>query len=722
MTRGRIDLIGIGPGDPRQMTLAAREALAESELIVGYRPYLELIGELISTQACLASGMTEELARCRSALDWARCGRRVALISSGDVGLFGMAGPLFELLFADGWQPGAAPEVRVFPGITAAVACAARLGAPLNQDFCAISLSDQLTPWSTIAARLEAAAQADFVIALYNPRSRRRQQQLLWARDLLRRHKPAETPVAIVTAAYRDGERVALRTLTDLAEAEIGMHSTLIIGNRSTQRRDAVLFTPRGYGRKYHLTDGRAREGETPGHSLRARESRPTRNLTHDTHHCPALFLAATASGQGKTTLVSALARHHRNAGKRVRVFKIGPDFLDPMILAHASRAEVEPLDLWMVGETACQRALHAAADEADLILVEGAMGLFDGDPSGADLAERFGLPVAVLIDARGMGQTFGALALGLVRYRPELCIAGVIANRVGSPRHAEMLRAGLPAEVPFLGALPRLDEAALPSRHLGLVQAEEIADLDQRLDAAAAHLADTALAELPEPVAFAAPPPDPVPAPLLQGRRIAVARDAAFSFLYATNLRLLEALGAELSFFSPLHDPAVKADAIYLPGGYPELHLHALADNQTMHHALRAHVVAGRPLYAECGGMLYLLESLSDKNGDCARLVGLLPGHGRLQPRLAGLGMQSLITPSGTLRGHSFHHSTMETPLEPSAHGRRQRDGAQGEPVYRQGALTASYLHLYFPSAPAAAAAFFLEQIHDAPSNSKPR
>ncbi|WPL17399.1 Cobyrinic acid A,C-diamide synthase [Thiorhodovibrio winogradskyi] len=425
---------------------------------------------------------------------------------------------------------------------------------------------------------------------------------------------------------------------------------------------------------------------------------------------CPALFLSATSSGQGKTTLTAALARHHRRAGRRVRVFKVGPDFLDPMILAHASGAEVEPLDLWMVGEACCQRLLHEAAAEADLILVEGAMGLFDGNPSGADLAERFGLPVAVLIDARGMGQTFGALALGLACYRPGLRLAGVIANRVGSERHKEMIRAGLSENIPLLGALPRFDDAALPSRHLGLVQAEEIADLDHRLDAASCRLADTALADLPPAVSFAPLSPESPPplTPRLAGQRIAVARDAAFSFLYAANLRLLQSLGAELMFFSPLHDPGVAADAIYLPGGYPELHLERLAANRSMHASLRAHIEAGKPLYAECGGMLSLLETLTDKQGHGAQLSGLLPGHGRLQPRLAGLGMQSLATPAGELRGHSFHHSTMDSSLIPSTYGIRQRDGGRGEPVYRHGSLTASYLHLYFPSAPDAAAAFF--------------
>ncbi len=424
---------------------------------------------------------------------------------------------------------------------------------------------------------------------------------------------------------------------------------------------------------------------------------------------CPALFLTACSSGQGKTTLVAALARYHRRLGRRVRVFKTGPDFLDPMILSRASGAEVAPLDLWMVGEADCRRKLYAAAAEADLILIEGAMGLFDGTPSGADLAETFAIPVAALIDARGMGQTFGALALGLATYRPALRFAGVIANQVASARHAEMIQSGIADSVPYLGAIPRLAGAALPSRHLGLVQAEEIADLEQRLDAAADLIGDTALADLPAPVAFSPALEQTLLPPLLAGQHIAVARDAAFSFIYADNLRLLQAMGAELSFFSPLVDTDISADAVYLPGGYPELHLQTLAANTGIQRALRAHVAAHRPLYAECGGMLYLLECLTDKSGVEAKMAALLPGQGRMQQRLAGLGMQSLATPKGRLRGHSFHHSTMETPLSPHAYAHRQRDGQSGEVFYRHGSLRASYLHLYFPSAPEAAAALFL-------------
>jgi cobyrinic acid a,c-diamide synthase len=424
---------------------------------------------------------------------------------------------------------------------------------------------------------------------------------------------------------------------------------------------------------------------------------------------CPGLLVAATASGQGKTTLAAALTRHHVRQGRRVRVFKVGPDFLDPMILARASGSEVLPLDLWMVGGDECARLLHAAAGDADLILVEGAMGLFDGEPSAADLAARFGLPVVGLMDARGMGQTFGALALGLGTRRSDVSLAGVVANRVAGARHREMLSAGLPDGIPLLGTLPRCDDAALPSRHLGLVQAAEIADLERRLDLVADELAESPLASLLPPVVFGSPPPaEPIPR-RLAGRRIAVAQDAAFSFLYAENLRVLRALGAELSFFSPLADAALDADAVYLPGGYPELHLAALATNRPMHAALRRHLTAGRPIYAECGGMLYLLDGLADRAGERAGLVGLMPGEGRMQPRLAGLGMQALRTPDGELRGHSFHHSTMATPAQPIAYAVRQHDGHPGEPFYRFGPLRASYLHLYFPSNPVAAAGLFL-------------
>jgi cobyrinic acid a,c-diamide synthase len=417
---------------------------------------------------------------------------------------------------------------------------------------------------------------------------------------------------------------------------------------------------------------------------------------------CPALFVSAPASNQGKTTLTAALARLHSAQGRTVHVFKTGPDFLDPMILARASGSPAYQLDLWMGGEAHCRSLLFAAAGVADLILIEGVMGLFDGTPSSADLAQLLGVPVLAVIDAESMAQTFGAIAHGLATYRPGLPFHGVLANRVAGARHAELLQQGM--RLPYLGSVMRDSKLELPDRHLGLVQAEEVGDLEDRLSSAAAALQETRLTELPPPVAFTALPAS-APEPLLRNVRIGVARDQAFSFLYRANLDLLQELGAELRFFSPLVDSELPGvDSIYLPGGYPELHLPQLSANRAMAEALKRHVEAGKPLYAECGGMLYLMESIMD-----ARMAGILPGKVTLQPRLKGLGYQSAQLPGlGTLRGHTFHHSTLETTLTPWARGERLFNTTPGEAIYREGSLIASYLHNYFPSNPLAAARLF--------------
>lgn len=423
---------------------------------------------------------------------------------------------------------------------------------------------------------------------------------------------------------------------------------------------------------------------------------------------CPALLIAAPASGQGKTTVTAALARLYSRQGKRVQVFKCGPDFLDPMILARASGQPVYQLDLWMVGEVESRRLLWQAAGDADLILIEGVMGLFDGSPSAADLARHFAVPVMAVIDASAMAQTFAALAHGLATFQPELPFSGVLGNRVGSERHGQILADALPESIRWYGALPRSADIELPSRHLGLVQADELADLDARLDAAADALAASAQVELPPPVDFAAPQVRPVE-PLLAGVRIAVARDGAFAFLYQANLDVLRELGATLCFFSPLKDNALpQADSLYLPGGYPELHLQQLAANQGMATAITQHHAARKPILAECGGMLYLLESLTDKQGESAAMLGLLAGRATLQPRLTALALQEVELPEGLLRGHTFHHSSLEGELPEIARGECPNYRRTREAVYRQGRLTASYIHFYFASNPRAAAELF--------------
>ncbi|MGR9012517.1 MAG: cobyrinate a,c-diamide synthase [Gammaproteobacteria bacterium] len=425
--------------------------------------------------------------------------------------------------------------------------------------------------------------------------------------------------------------------------------------------------------------------------------------------HCPALFVTAPGSNHGKTTMTAALARHHANQGRKVRVFKSGPDFLDPMILERACGLPVYQLDLWMMGESECRRLLYEAALKADLILIEGVMGLFDGEPCSADVAELFSTPVLAVINATATAQTLGAIAYGLANYRPGLKFAGVLANNVASPRHNEMIMQGMPPELCYFGGIPRDSRFVLPERHLGLVQAEEVLDLESRMLAAASAIAETGLTDLPEAVEFTSHETE-TPPQLLSGIRIGIAKDAAFSFIYAANLDMLQAMGAALSFFSPLADTELPdVDSIYLPGGYPELHLQTLQDNRAMKTALQTHCQQGKPIYAECGGMLYLLESIADKAGNRGEMVGLLQGHAIMQNQLKGLGYQSAPMPGGVLRSHTFHHSLIETALPPVAFGERLHSTSEGEAVYRLDRLTASYLHCYFSSSPIAAAQLFL-------------
>lgn len=417
---------------------------------------------------------------------------------------------------------------------------------------------------------------------------------------------------------------------------------------------------------------------------------------------CPALLISAMASGQGKTLCTAALARAWRDRGLRVQVFKCGPDFLDPMVLETASGQPVYNLDLGMCGEIDASRLLYQAAQTADVILLEGVMGLFDGQPSSADIALRFDIPVALTIDASAMAQTFGALASGLLAHNPTLRSAGIIANRIGSPGHADFLRNSLPAHLPWLGALPQDKSFALPERHLGLYRASEIADLDARIAAAAKALASSSALPLPPAVTFRSPETASTP-PLLTGKTIAIARDEAFCFIYPANLDCLRAMGATLVFFSPLHDQALPtADAYWLPGGYPELHMAQISSNQAMRQALQQAWSQGKPMLAECGGMMALSESV---DGQCG--FGLLPGHSRLTPQLQGIGTQHLPLATGTISAHTFHHGVFETALPPD----RVADTAFGKPeaLYRHGSLRASFLHFYFPSNPQVAAEWLL-------------
>ncbi|MGF6950290.1 precorrin-3B C17-methyltransferase [Neobacillus sp. B4I6] len=251
--KGKLLVIGFGPGDEKHITGRAKEAIEESDIIIGYKTYVDLIKGLIAGKQIISTGMTEEVSRAQEAVKQAELGYTVAVISSGDAGVYGMAGLVYEVLIEKGWKKDSGVEVEVVPGISAINSCAALLGAPVMHDACTISLSDHLTPWSIIEKRIEAAAQADFVIALYNPKSGRRTRQIMEAQKILLKYRSPETPVGLVKSAYRDSQKIVLTNLQEMLEHEIGMLTTVLIGNSSTFFYDGLIITPRGYQRKYTL-------------------------------------------------------------------------------------------------------------------------------------------------------------------------------------------------------------------------------------------------------------------------------------------------------------------------------------------------------------------------------------------------------------------------------------------------------------------------------------
>jgi len=266
--KGKILLVGFGPGAEEHMSLRALEAIKDSDVVIGYSTYIKLVKNLLDGKEVIRKGMTEEIDRCIEAYENAKLGKTVALISSGDIGVYGMAGPTYEVLLKSGWKPGCGIEVEIIPGSTALSACASLVGAPLTHDFCSISLSDLLTPWPTIAKRIDAAGCSDFVVALYNPKSGRRTQQIVEAQRILLQYRKPDTPVAIVKSAYREAENIQMVRLDEMKDCKIGMLTTVLIGNSSTYMEEGLMITPRGYANKYQDITGDALDGEQRGRSL----------------------------------------------------------------------------------------------------------------------------------------------------------------------------------------------------------------------------------------------------------------------------------------------------------------------------------------------------------------------------------------------------------------------------------------------------------------------
>lgn len=430
----------------------------------------------------------------------------------------------------------------------------------------------------------------------------------------------------------------------------------------------------------------------------------------------PGLIIAAPASGSGKTTVALALMRALSRQNARVAPVKVGPDYIDPGFHTLACGRPSTNLDPW--GMRADTRAALIAdlCRESDIVIAEGAMGLFDGAADGwgssADLAAEAGWPVLMVIDVKGQGASAAAVLRGFRDHRPDIRIAGVLFNRVGGDRHGKMLRdavsrAGL--GIPVLGCLPRMADLHLESRHLGLVQAAERADIDRFMDRAADWVDDHSdltaiLNHAARGTVFDMDPPAPPLPPL--GQRIAVADDVAFAFAYPHVLDGWRRAGAEILPFSPLagDGPPADADAVYLPGGYPELHAGAIAANEAFLSGLRSHAASGRPVFGECGGYMVLGRGIVDADGARHEMAGLLGVETSFQARKMHLGYRRIAVAGDAapwkkglrLRGHEFHYATTLTedgsPLFKAQDALGTDCGPQG---LVDGTVAGSFLHL---------------------------
>ncbi|OIO00667.1 MAG: hypothetical protein AUJ49_09465 [Desulfovibrionaceae bacterium CG1_02_65_16] len=446
-----------------------------------------------------------------------------------------------------------------------------------------------------------------------------------------------------------------------------------------------------------------------------------------------ALVLGGVHSGCGKTSVTLGLLRALARLGLVVQPFKAGPDFIDPGLHARAAGRPSHNLDTWMQPPAALRALFARHARDVDVAVVEGVMGLFDGRGgageagSTAHLAKLLGAPALLVFDAGGQARSAAALVQGFARFDPDLRLAGVVANRVSGPRHAALLAEALAEapEAPLLGCLPRRADIALASRHLGLVTAGDVEALEARLET----LADWVTAGLDLGALVEALPEIDLPGEAAESGeagapgeavRLGVAADSAFCFRYEENLRLLAAAGAEIVYFSPLADAALPADldGLYLPGGYPELNAARLSANASMRAAVRAFCASGRPVWAECGGYMYLLRELTDLCGRVWPMCGALPGRAVMRERRGALGYREARTlasgpfgPEGTvLRGHEFHYSTFvgsgDTSGSP-AFALTASDGGERLDGQAAGNVLAGYFHAHLSSNPEAARAF---------------
>jgi cobyrinic acid a,c-diamide synthase len=448
----------------------------------------------------------------------------------------------------------------------------------------------------------------------------------------------------------------------------------------------------------------------------------------------PRLVIAGTQSGVGKTTITSGLLAALRQRGLQVQSYKVGPDYIDPGYHALASGRPCHNLDSWLMPQERLLSMFAATSQGMDIAVVEGVMGLFDGGRGGvastASLARLLQAPVVLVVNARSAGESVAAVVLGFKQYDPAITLAGVILNQIGSDSHQAMVVEAVERiGVKVLGVIRRADSLKVPERHLGLLPVTENAAetvLESIHAAIAGQLDIDALLEL------AANAPDlPIPAvptlPTDRQVKIGVAKDEAFSFYYPESLRVLEEMGAELVSFSPLRDAALPAvDGLLFGGGFPEMFLQQLADNQSMLDSIRAAAGQGMPIVAECGGYMYLCRHVTDFQGKQYRLVGLIAENCQMEQRLQTVGyveatalVDNVLCQAGeTLRGHEFHFSRMEPANDaqsnqPAFQITKNRTGLSAPGGFAGSNLVASYLHIHFAGNPAAAQRF-VEQCAD--------
>ncbi len=443
----------------------------------------------------------------------------------------------------------------------------------------------------------------------------------------------------------------------------------------------------------------------------------------------PRLVIAGISSNVGKTTVMVGLVRALRARGLKVGVFKCGPDYLDPTYHVRAAGAPCHNLDGWMMGREAVLSTFAHASQGADIAVIEGVMGLFDGasptsgEGSTAEIAKWLQAPVLLVCDAGGMARSIAALAKGFSTFDPDLQISGLICNRLGSRGHLDLLRKATEGKPPVLGGLPKEAALAFADRHLGLHSADRATVPEDVFVAWGDRVSEWCDVDAIVALAQSAPALPEIPAAArIVGEgarcRIGLAFDEAFHFYYDDNLRRLESLGAELVRFSPIHDVRLPdVDGLYFGGGYPEVHAEDLSRNLSMLKDVRSFAESQGPIYGECGGLMYLSNGIRTLDGTLHPMVGLIPGEAEMKDRLQALGYvevettdETMLGPAGLkFRGHQFRYSDFRLPAEVECtyHVRRRRGGEVFHEGYRQGHTLASYVHAHWASNPTLAQGF---------------